>query len=497
MTDPVNSWLSTFDLSFDEIATHAVCEGGENLYSPDPAATPRLAYEPQLYDALLRSAGTLLDRCLAYRREMGEFEVAGVKAALDYLAFLKLSPITRNLDDLSIQDDRAIGNYSMQQKAGQVFGKGTDVIDKGLAVQALGSADDALKFFHKEQARRAALHQKSDLIRDAQLALFTRYISPGTAYNYAERYLRLKSLLAEDIAEAYQKIFCAAAGIYSVLDISKLRPLSGNSGNINVLIPRFRTSSITDGTVSLWVKGVIPEVNSRAPDILDAFVLWTRQAMREIEKRAQYEIEQSFSIPLNQRWTSTGGHDILTDKQISDAMDVNGSGTVSFQLPIDSLPFSANLRAIRIIGIGLTVTHAQEDAYPTEYLNGYPSAYSDAEQQTKRTLTGAATEAKRARLNATVQLPAQKSAFQDTYSRPPIFLANVRLQGGTSGELEPDITTDPGCRNANPFGQTWSISFDKRSILWYASASEPGTRSWVTGLILHLRIRALPDGYGV
>jgi hypothetical protein len=75
-----------------------------------------------------------------------------------------------------------------------------------------------------------------------------------------------------------------------------------------------------------------------------------------------------------------------------------------------------------------------------------------------------------ARLNAVIQTPPQTDAHGRSYSRPPVLLPNVRIQGSGSGDGEPALSGDPACRNVDPLSGKW--------------------RNWLTGLILHLRVRA-------
>src|ERR1700733_9883787 len=74
--DPIHNWLNTFMVSFDERATSIVLNTSSSLTRPERSS--ELFYEPQLYDASLRSASLQLDRCLRYRNEMGGYELSGV-----------------------------------------------------------------------------------------------------------------------------------------------------------------------------------------------------------------------------------------------------------------------------------------------------------------------------------------------------------------------------------------------------------------------------------
>ena len=154
-------------------------------------------YEPQLYDATLRSASVLLDRCLRYRTELGNYEVTGISAGLAYLSFLKLKPIQRNFlsvsnsADLSSIDqsteDFVANHYKHQHGIDRLVEK--HVLEAKTA-EAMGAAASAELAKRKQNLLTHLLEKQFNLQADAQLAQFTRMLSPGTSSNVAERYLR-------------------------------------------------------------------------------------------------------------------------------------------------------------------------------------------------------------------------------------------------------------------------------------------------------------------
>jgi hypothetical protein len=73
------------------------------------------------------------------------------------------------------------------------------------------------------------------------------------------------------------------------------------------------------------------------------------------------------------------------------------------------------------------------------------------------------------------------------YQRPGILLANVRLQGGVSGDLEPALCYDPACHNLSLYGR-WTVQLDPNVIEYYQSNAAIKD-TWITGLILYFRLR--------
>jgi hypothetical protein len=366
----------------------------------------------------------------------------------------------------------------------------------GLRSEAEGGAAEADLAEKKDKLRTHLLVRQFHMYVDAQLAEFTRLLSPGSASNFAERYLRLLAYLTDDLADIYRKLYSAAKGVQQVLQVTSM-PAAG--AMIPVDIPLF-----TDGASILsWVQKLVPSNpgDQRQPDTLDAFVLWSRAMMRELDRRSQYESEFTVAIPLNQP-SGRRGSSILTKGDMSVAFAQSSpTGFVSFILDASVLPFANLSTDVRVVGVGLSVERSQDDALPVQYSSNFANAAPkpvvpvgqtpqydpnppDAQVKSVRTFEGP----KVGRLNAMLTSPPQPIAGVGPYQRPTIFLSNVRIQGGASGDLEPMISYDPACRNLSPYGK-WGIQLDPNVIEYYQSDTSI-TDSWITGLVLYLRIRA-------
>jgi hypothetical protein len=488
--DPIVEWIRTFLPMFGERATTVVLNAVNALYRPDKPA--ELRYEPELYDAMLRSAAIQLDRCLKYRNEMGAFEITGIGAGVAYLTFLKTKPLQRNLiRQSSLADiDEIVKNteertrqiYASAHGLGRVFEK---YQLQGLRAESHGEVIEAGHSELKEKLRTRLLERQFNIQTDAQLAEFTRLLTPGSASNYAERYLRLLTYLTEDLTDAYCKLYSASVGIQQVLQLTG-SVQSGDGTAVPIGIPKFATAA----DIANWIPTVAPSGNQRQPDVLDGLVLWSRAIMRELDRRSQYESEFIVAIPLSQP-AGSRTKPLVTVAQVQ-------SGTVSFSLDTSVLPFSSLPGALRVVGVGLSVERGPDDASPLQYTTGFPHTPSNpvvglnatpapSQEPTPQQVSAAqAFEGPRmARLNATVTSPPQKyPGAMNTYQRPAILLPSVRLQS----DLEPQLSFSPACHNILPFVGQWTIQMDPNAIEYYQSnGSIPA--NWVTGLIFYLRLR--------
>jgi len=492
--DPITDWIKTFLPMFSERATAIVLNAVSTLYRTDKPA--ELRYEPELYDAMLRSAAVQLDRCLRYRNEMGGYEIMGIGAGVAYLTFLKIKPLQRNLiRQSSLADiDEIVKNteertrqiYADAHGLGRVFEKYQLL---GLRAESRGEAIEAGHSELKEKLRTSLLERQFNIQTDAQLVEFTRLLTPGSAANYAERYLRLLTYLTEDLTDAYCKLYSASVGIQQVLQLMG-SVQSGDGTAVPIGIPKFADAS----GVANWIQSVAPSGELRQPDVLDGLVLWSRAIMRELDRRSQYESEFTVAIPLSQPAGSRKSP-LVTISQVQ-------SGTVSFSLDSTVLPFASLPSALRVVGVGLSVERGSDDASPLQYTSGFPHTPSNpvvavgqtpaaSQEPTPAQVTAAQVfeGVRMARLNATVTSPPQQyPGAINKYQRPPILLPSIRIQGGAGGDLEPRLSFSSACHNIVPFTGQWTIQMDPNAIEYYQSN---GTipANWVAGLIFYLRLR--------
>jgi hypothetical protein len=485
--DPIHDWLATFSSSFGERATGIVLGAKPMLYASPSASA--LRYEPQLYDATLRGASALLDRCLRYRNDMGQFEISGVSAGLSYLTFIKTKPLQRNYLEGANNADLAELERDTDNKAASEIARIWGLLRifeshqlRAQQTELAGSAAGADLEAAKYDFLTSILKRQFNIQSDAQLAQFTRLITSGSASNFAEKYLRLLTMLVEDLTDAYCKIFSASAGVQSVVGLTRVS--IGQGPEIDVTVPAFSSAADIDA----WVGRVAPQTTGqRKPDVLDAMVLWCRAVMRTLDTLSQYESEFTVSIPLNQPWGGSSTQ-LVSAAQMGTAFSSGGSCKVSFSLPAGAIPIVGTLYHARVLGLGLSVEFSTDDQSPLQFTSGFPAGVANQPPpQGQLDATKKYEARKMARLNATVTSPPQSKLGGGAYSRPKLFVPNIRIQGGSGGDAEPVLSYDLACRGLNPFG-TWTLAFDRNLVEYYPGAP-PLDATAIVGVILHLRIR--------
>ena len=510
--DPIHKWLGTFSETIEDRTAEIVMRSVSLLTRPDKS--PELRYEPQLYDLVLRGAATQLDRCLQYRNEMGGYEISGIRSGIAYLTFLKLKPVQRNIILQSSSSDLEGILKATEARSSEYFERASrgfsGAFEKyhmlGLQSDADGAAIESGVAESKESLRTALLEKQLNLQAEAQLAEFTRMLTPGTSANSAERYLRLLAMLSEDLSDVYCKLYSSAKGTKQVLKLQELSVLSKITENkIPIDIPAFSSRE----ALNSWIRKVVPDQGEqRRPDVIDGLVIWCRALMRELDLRSQYETEFTLAIPLSQ---PTGSHTtpIVPASDINSAFtQKNPTGQVTFTLGIKALPLAMQQLSLRLIAIGVSVERSKDDASPVQYASDfenaapYPAVNAGTTPGYDKTPPSGQVKsvrqferAKMARLNGVLVSPQQSISCEDiaffkvcrSYQRPKIFLTNIRIQGGYIGDLEPILNYDLACHNLDPFG-TWTLQLDPVAIEYWAS-SHVLNDSWISGLILHLRLR--------
>jgi len=249
--------------------------------------------------------------------------------------------------------------------------------------------------------------------------------------------LRVLDLLYDDVSDAYSRCSAAALGIRQVF--------------------------ATD----------LPNPPLDHPNIIDAMVMWTRQAIRFIEQESQFENSYDLILPLVQPWRATDDPFIpakLLRKTIDSKSELKD---ISFE--IDRV-FGKQTN-VRLRGVGLSYGGTPQSTGGKEP----PEKFIDPHSFW--------------RLRATVHTPRQQNprAPGEFYSRPPIAFGDVSVFGRPAPIAFASGTV---CHNINPNGK-WRLVLNRNAVWADATDTDIDGSFWTLGLIddlkLHLRIISRPD----
>ncbi len=189
-------WLGQFDKS-------AVAQAVERIQH-----TPRNYYEPLLLDIVLKEASEALDRCLAFRREAYDLEIAAVKAVADYELFKKLADIEEKLDLNALALKRLEEEETGYREASSKYN------ERGFAKHDETLANSAKADIEAAKERERLIKERYRTRREYEAEYYSRHVAAGNAHNFEERMKRTVPLLADDLQQAYEKLLAAHTGIW-------------------------------------------------------------------------------------------------------------------------------------------------------------------------------------------------------------------------------------------------------------------------------------------
>lgn len=393
-------------------------------------------HQPLLLDLHLKDVSSLLDRIISYRREARELEILAVKAATDYLLFNAQSTIEAELEIARLRRKQKEQERDAQQEGAGLFGD-SQPLNKGFARLALGRAQEMQTELTDIDGEIDLLSQKWDLLHKYHESYHARYQEPGNAHNFEERAVRVLTLMAEDVREAFAKAKAIATG-FEMIYGEKTFPLPA-------------TNPLT---------------------FIDELVLWCRAVIRDLEVRSENEIEYDLVLPIVQPNPSTGTS-LVSDadfkKALEKTVDMKGQFQIEFSLP--NIFFGDD--AVRLRGVGLSFGNVT---------NIVQSSGID------RT----ATADSYVRLYASIQTPEQVvPGGVPPIRRPPIRFGCVSAL--SSGR--PLAFSDGNeCQNVQPVG-LWKINL-MASLVYKdtkaRSLSEGIEDNPLRDLKLHMKVRARP-----
>ena len=414
-----SEWLAAFDES-------AVAQAIKIIKSK-----PRNYYEPLLLESMLKEASAALDRCLAFRRDAYDLEIAAVKAAAEYQLFLNLSEKEYLLDLNALSVPRLKVELAGYKQASSLYSSD----DKGFAKHDETLSDSSDADIGIAADREKLLKERLEIRKKFEADYHLRHITPGNAHNFVERLERTVPLLADDLQEAYEKLFATQIGIKAIY-------------NVDIPIPKLQGEGI-----------------------VDELVIWARDAIRFLEIESSKESNYNLVLPLIQKW-------VYPEKPIMDPGDFRRSSQQegferTFIFDLDKDVFF-NQEHVRLRSVGLSLGASPPTNDPGTYISS--KAYW--------------------RLRATIHTPRQPNLMDPGkfYYRPPVVLGDVAV----FGHMVPvAMSAGTECRNVNPQGK-WKIVVGKFGVWANDRTAQAFGETWwnnpnfVLDLKLHLNIIAKP-----
>lgn len=225
--------------------------------------------DPNDVERNLQRAGAALDRCLVHRREWQELASIGLRYALDYEQFDKMSALQLQLDEAQWNDTARQLSIREEQAIESDFVNATDPLAPGFARIAQANAARLAASATSELERRKLLQERLSAEAQYRARLELLHTEPGGLLNFVERADRVSALLELDIRDATQSLTVAFQGVEEVFDVHDLR---------------------------------LADLTKEARP-LDAMIIACRALMRRIEAEWQEEVESEIMISLrDQTW---------------------------------------------------------------------------------------------------------------------------------------------------------------------------------------------------
>lgn len=262
-------------------------------------------HNPRLIEPLLGEIASLVDRCIAYRREASELELAGIAGAAARLTFDTLSDIDRRVTAIDISGSAAASFVESSKNVEAALKTASDKnLGEGLAIEAAAQISSNSSIAANSETRSKLLLTRLTQTQDIQRQLLARQSISGAAENYLERFQRVRALYEADIKAAYRRALAAQKGLAALFDrVDAVPAVSGNG-------------------------------------FLDTLLIWTRDAMRAVTHIGESEIEftKNFVVPIPP-----------------------GAGNGPF--PLDTRTAFAGLKSVRLRSISMSYTYS-DGSYP-------------------------------------------------------------------------------------------------------------------------------------
>jgi len=403
-------------------------------------------YEPLLFERYLQDASNAVDRALTLRREIQQIELDAVTYAREYLRFEKLANVQEALEAREEALKIAKVNEQGFKEATEAFSKGGSeehaALVAGFSKQSETLAHVANLTHNDEERRLVWIREKWQLLRQLTEAEIGQHSLLGSPVNLKERKDRLVAILNKELTEAYQKCISVEEGLRVVFE--KELPL--------------------------------PKPDQLSA--LDNMVIWIRNAVEFIERRAEHEVTFTIQIPLTQPFKNyqnernLGLEGAPATNDLARLLGPKSDGFVSFKTGrfLDESVGAARIsgtgetqrlvRHMRVTGVGVSMSIAGIEDY----------------------------QATTARWLAIVFPPERPRKLAHANARrPPCILGNIQPQRGNT---EVQMQYGDEVQNAPAFGE-WKVKVMAQTS--NSGAADVDRTMHLRDVKLVLQIKGIPN----
>lgn len=314
----------------------------EIVFDIDPSINQRLAdeaairskrgseFNPYLIEQLLSEASSILDRCLAYRREAQGLATENIKQGLDVALFedLKASGLSLEIEE-GIKRLREVELDGHRQAAKQFDGaKAADALAAGFEAVSSGNISSSIASLNWFDERKKLIEDKWNVLSAHNKRLRALMSAPDGSLHLKQRFDRVVAFLITDFGNAFAKAMACEVGLKVVYGLA-------------IPLPK-----------------IAPEEDV---SILDELVAWTRACVFSLEARKQGDIEFDIAVPLASK--NAYGESLCDSAKFKDSMRTGG-GTVVADLTryFDNVP----IKGLRCRAAGLSYVLQHDPEYKDE-----------------------------------------------------------------------------------------------------------------------------------
>lgn len=295
----------------------------------EPLEAQRSPYNPYLVEKNLASLSNSIDVALSMRSAINDLEARAILQAQEYSLFKKNWLITKKLEVAAWVKNQRAAETKHFTAAVEEFSNSMNALGKGFEAATQASLSSSKAAVAGEITRTKGIDEKWLNISLHQKSLQRRHKQSGHPLNYGEQATRTKYFLEEELKTLYFLAKSVSLGFSTIFQLS-----DPGLAQLPELIEPSTTSDTQEGVKSY----------------IELIGLWARRLARELtiikQKESVFDITISAMQPM------------ATDKALvspqSFVAAMKSDGKIELNL---SDYFPKELNEVRVIGIGLSISH--------------------------------------------------------------------------------------------------------------------------------------------